>query len=92
MEKVPVSIGPTEAIESDRARNFKKGTIEQILRGMESGTRKTYNVGDIVTTAEGLYAHQGLMVVEKREDGIVRVAPAPNTPMVEIEAIRLYAY
>ena len=83
-------IDTSKISQSKAAERFKKSTIEDILSNSEQ--KKSYRPGDIVTTLEGPHAHIGLMVVELKENGMVRVAPAPNTPTVEIHESKLFHF
>ncbi|MFA5926507.1 MAG: hypothetical protein WC831_06335 [Parcubacteria group bacterium] len=87
-KKEPYIIDRSKISSSERAMKFKKATIEDILANLEK--KKPFVVSDLVATIEGPYAHIGLMVVEFKEDGMVRIAPAPNTPTVEIHESKLF--
>ena len=85
------TIGAREIGKSKEAQEFKKATIKNVLESLRPEEKKAFGPGDLVTTLEGPYAHKGLMVVEKKDDGMVRIAPAPNTPAdVEIHESKLW--
>lgn len=83
-------IDPSKIGQSENANKFKKATIENILGSLEK--KRSYGPGDIVATLEGPHAHIGLMVVELKKDGMVRVAPAPNTPTIEIHESKIFHF
>lgn len=72
------------------AEMLRKQTIKEYLEGLEQ--KRVFGPGDLVTTVEGPYANQGLMVVEKRKDGTVMIAPAPNTPAIPMQESELYHF
>lgn len=74
----------------EEAMQFRNAVIERVLSALQE--RKPFGVGDIVATLHGPYAHQGMMVVEIKDNGETRVAPAPNTPTVELKADDLYHF
>lgn len=91
MENEKQFVIDTSKIRTDeKGKDFKKATIEHVLSTIEE--KKPFDVGDLVMTLEGPHAHMGLMVVEKKEDGIVRIAPAPNTPTEEIHESKLWHF
>ena len=75
---------------SEKAERFKKATIENILRNLEQ--KKPFGPGDFVATLEGPHAHKGLMVVEIKENGMIKIAPAPNMPTIEINEAELFHF
>lgn len=83
-------IDPKKIGKSKQAEDFKKATIKDVLEKI--GEKKPFGPGDIVTTLDGLYAHKGLMVVEIKDDGMVRIAPEPNTPTIEIPGSDLWHF
>lgn len=82
----------TSKLDGDKGRAFAKATIESVLGSMEREKLKSFGPGDLVTTLEGPYAHKGLMVVEKRTDGIVLILPAPHEVHVEIPHDQLFHF
>ena len=89
-EKERFVIDTTKISQSEKAQDFKKATIEEVLENLEQ--KKPFGVGDLVITLEGPHAHIGLMVVELKDDGMVRIAPAPNTPTIEIHESKLFHF
>lgn len=83
-------IDTTKISRSEKAQSFKRATIKEVLTILEQ--KKPFGPSDIVTTLEGPYAHIGLMVVELKENGIVRIAPAPNMPTIEIHESKLFHF
>ena len=81
-EKLPYHEGGAEML--------RKQTIKERLEGLKQ--KRVFGPGDLVTTIEGPYANQGLMVVEKKTDGTVMIAPAPNTPAIPMQESMLYHF
>lgn len=69
---------------------LRKNAISEYLERLES--RREFGPGDLVTTMDGPYANQGLMVVEKRSDKTVLIAPAPNTAPIPMQESQLWHF
>lgn len=69
---------------------LRKYRIEEYLKRLKQ--KRVFGPGDLVTTVEGPYANKGLMVVEKKDDGTVMIAPAPNTPAMPMQESQLYHF
>jgi hypothetical protein len=89
-ENLEFPIDTTKIGTDEGAKQFRTGVIEDALSSLEQ--KKAFGPGDLVTILGGPYAHQGLMVVEVREDGVTRIAPAPNFPTVEIQTDKLFHF
>ncbi len=82
MEKLP-------SYQAEKER-LRKQAIKEYLERLER--KREFNVGDLVTTVDGPYANQGLLVVDKRDDGQIIIAPAPDAPVVVMKEADLYHF
>lgn len=89
-EQKPFIIDTSKIGQTESAEILKKDTIQRVLINLEQ--KRPFGPNDIVTTLEGPHAHKGLKVIELKENGMVRVAPAPNIPIVEIHESKLFHF
>lgn len=82
----------TSKLSGEKGTLFAKAVIEQILGSMEKDKLKPFNEGDLVATLQGPYAHIGLMVIAKQEDGMTQVMPGPDAPLVTIPTAELFHF
>ncbi|MFA5413048.1 MAG: hypothetical protein WC348_00710 [Patescibacteria group bacterium] len=69
---------------------LRRNAIREYLEGLKD--KRAFDRGDLVTTMDGPYANQGLMVVEKKGNGTVMIAPAPNTVAIPMQESQLWHF
>lgn len=88
----PVTIDTQKIAASPNGEAYIKNLTLNLLGQLESAERKPIKVGELAVSTNGDFPHVGLMVVEIKEDGFVRVSPAPGLATVDINAKDLYHF
>ena len=77
---------------SSESRMYKEEIIKTVLSRLEAHERKPVELGNIVVTLSGPYAGTGLMLVEIKADGHVRVSPGKGLPTIDLNMSDVYHF
>ena len=83
-------MGDKLSVEMGGEKAVRKFFLFEYLKNLKE--KRAFGSGDFVTTIEGEFAGQNLMVVEKLASGMVKIAPAPNMPIVELYESKLFHF
>lgn len=76
--------------DDEKSKEFKLAIIKDFLKNLDE--RKELEIGELAVAIEGPYTNIGMMVIGFKDDGVVRVVPAPNMPEIEMRASDLWHF
>lgn len=88
MEKERYIIQTLTVALTKKATIFKEATIKNLMKNLWK--EKSLKTGNLVTILEWPYAHDTMMVLEVKYNGMITILPAPQTPIFEIHKSKVF--